>query len=84
METIKQVLFTGWSFMRWARLGFGIFFVVQAFETHHTLVGLVAAFFLFTALTNTGCCGTGGCAMPTNKNSANNSKKISYEATEGS
>ncbi len=63
METIKQTLFTGWNFMRWLRFGFGIFFAMQAFQTHDTLVSFVAAFFLLTAVTNTGCCSSKGCAM---------------------
>jgi hypothetical protein len=63
METIKQALFTGWNFMRWLRLGFGIFFSVQAFQTHDTLISFVAAFFLLTAITNTGCCGNKSCAV---------------------
>jgi hypothetical protein len=73
MQTIKQTLFTGWNFMRWIRLAFGIFFAVQTFQTHDTLVSFVAAFFLFTALTNTGCCGSGGCTL---KNIPDNSTKI--------
>ena len=65
MFTIKKTLFTGWNFMRFLRLGFGIFFLFQAIQTHDTLTGVVGAFFLFTAVTNTGCCGGGSCAVPT-------------------
>lgn len=67
MQTIKQVLFSGWHFMRWLRLIFGIFFLVQAIQVHDTLLGIIAGFFLFTSLTNTGCCGAGGCAVPFQK-----------------
>ncbi len=63
METIKQALFTGWNFMRWLRVAFGIFFGVQAFQTHDTFVGIVSAFFLLTAITNTGCCGNRSCTV---------------------
>jgi len=63
METIKQALFTGWNLMRWLRFGFGIFFAVQAFQTYDTLISFVAAFFLLTAITNTGCCGNKSCAV---------------------
>lgn len=55
MQTIRQALFTGWHLMRLIRLVFGIFFLVQAIQMHDFLVGIIAAFFLITALTNVGC-----------------------------
>ncbi len=61
---IQQTLFTGWHFMRWLRLGLGIILSIQAFEMHDTFSGFIAAFFLFQAITNTGCCGANGCATP--------------------
>ncbi len=64
---IKQTLLTGWNFMRWLRLGLGIFIAIQAIQNHDSLSGFIAAFFLFQAVTNTGCCGANGCAMPTTK-----------------
>jgi hypothetical protein len=64
METIKQTLFTGWHFMRWLRLAFGIFSIIQAIEMHDSLIGAIGGFFLFTAVINTGCCSAGGCATP--------------------
>jgi hypothetical protein len=36
---------------------------VQAFQTHDTLISFVAAFFLLTAITNTGCCSNKSCAV---------------------
>lgn len=71
---IKQTLFTGWNFMRWLRLGFGILIAFQAIETKDSLSGLIAGFFLFQALTNTGCCGVNGCAVPISKNKSENLK----------
>ena len=67
METIQQTLFTGWHFMRWLRLAFGMFFIIQGIQIHDALLGVVGSFFLFTALTNTGCCGAGGCATVVKK-----------------
>ena len=43
--------------MRWLRLSLGVFIGVQAFQTHDLLSGAIALFFLFQAVTNTGCCG---------------------------
>ena len=61
---IKQTLFRNWHFMRWLRLGLGIFIAVQAIKMQDSLSGVIAAVFLFQAFTNTGCCGAGGCGIP--------------------
>jgi hypothetical protein len=79
METIKQTLFTGWSFMRWLRLVFGIFFIIQGIQSSDTLVGVVGVFFLLTAVTNTGCCGAGGCAIPKQDESVGEPEEITFE-----
>ena len=79
METIKQTLFTGWHFMRWLRLVFGIIFIVQAIRTHDMMVGAIAGFFLFTAITNIGCCGAGSCAAPTQMGTQKSIEETSYE-----
>lgn len=62
---ILETLFTGWHFMRWLRLALGLMIAFQALELHDVWMGLMAAFFLFQAATNTGCCGSGRCAIPT-------------------
>ena len=49
---IKQTLFTGWNFMRWLRMGLGVFIAIQAIHTQDTLSGFIATFFLFQAVTN--------------------------------
>lgn len=79
MLTIKQTLFTGWNLMRFLRLGFGLFFVIQAIQTSNTFMGLAGGFFLFTAVTNTGCCAGGSCAAPMNKTESKDIEEISYE-----
>jgi len=63
---MKQTILTGWNFMRWLRLGFGFFFAVEALRTGDKLTGIAAVFFLFTALFNTGCCGS-ACSVPYKK-----------------
>lgn len=79
METIKQTLFTGWHLIRWVRLVFGIFFIVQAIQMHDLMVGAIAGFFLVTAITNTGCCDAGRCAAPTRKATEKSTEEISFE-----
>lgn len=76
---INQMLFTGWTFMRWLRLGFGAFIAVQAIQTHDAFAGFIAAFFLFQAVTNTGCCGAGGCAAPVSKSVGNRTENVEFE-----
>ena len=67
MAAIKQILFTGWHIIRWVRLGLGILIAVQAIQNHDPFSGFIAAFLLFQAATNTGCCGVNGCAVPVSK-----------------
>lgn len=64
MNAIKQTLFSNWHFMRWLRLALGIFAAVQAMQVHDIFLGLLSAFLLIQAFTNTSCCGAGGCAVP--------------------
>lgn len=75
----KETLLTDWNLMRILRLGLGIYIAVQAIETQSALSGVVAVFFLFQAVTNTGCCGSNGCAVPTNKNNPNTNEEVEYE-----
>ncbi len=76
---IYQTLFTGWSFARWLRLGLGILIAVQAVQMHDTASGFIAAFLLVQAVTNTGCCGSGACAVPTPKNNSAKIEDIEFE-----
>ncbi len=61
----KARILTGWHFMRWLRLGMGLYAATVALQMHDPLSGFIAALFLFQAVTNTGCCGANGCAVPT-------------------
>jgi hypothetical protein len=79
MNTIKATLLYNWHFMRVLRLGLGIFIAIQAINTRDVFSGLIAAFFLFQSFTNTGCCGTQGCATPTTKKHSNKIEDIEFE-----
>ena len=76
---IKQTLFTGWHFMRWLRLGLGIFIAIQAFQSYDALLGILAAFFLFQAITNTGCCSATGCVVPSTKSNPHKIEDVEFE-----
>jgi hypothetical protein len=73
-----ETLLTGWHFMRWLRLGLGLMIAFQAVEMHDVWLGLMAVFFLFQAVTNTGCCGASGCAVPT-KTTDGKVEDVTYE-----
>ncbi len=76
---IKQTLLTGWDFMRWFRLGLGVFIAIQAVQTKDSLSGAIAAFLLFQAVTNTGCCGASGCAAPIIKDKTDQTEEVKFE-----
>jgi hypothetical protein len=75
----KETLFNNWNFMRFLRLGLGIYIAIQAVETLSIVSGVVAVFFLFQAITNTGCCGSNGCALPTNKSNSTKTEEVKFE-----
>lgn len=74
-----HTLLNGWNFMRWLRLGLGLFIAIQAIQLHDTLSGFIAAFFLFQSLTNTGCCGVNACAAPPQNSKKATTEEISFE-----
>jgi hypothetical protein len=63
---MKNLLFTNWHAMRWVRLAFGVFLLVQAFFTHEWFFIAFGLFFLIQAVFNFGC-GADGCNVPNNK-----------------
>lgn len=74
-----QTLLTGWNFMRGLRLVLGVIFLMQAIELRDIITGLIATFFLFQAITNTGCCGSNGCAVPKNKTNIEDIQDVTFE-----
>ena len=74
-----QTLFTGWNFMRGLRLVLGVIFLMQAIEMRDIITSLIATFFLFQAATNTGCCGSNGCAVPINKTKVDDMQDVTFE-----
>lgn len=75
----KQTLLTNWNFMRILRLGIGIYIAIQAIETQSAFAGVVAVFFLFQAITNTGCCGSNECAVPIKKSNPDKIDEVDFE-----
>jgi len=75
----KATLLDDWNFMRILRLGLGIYIGFQTIETHSILSGIFAGLFIFQAITNTGCCGSNGCAVPLPKNKSDKTEVLEYE-----
>ncbi|HSN47947.1 MAG TPA: hypothetical protein VLR29_04225 [Flavobacterium sp.] len=75
----KETLLQNWNFMRLLRLGLGIYIAFQAYETLSLLSGVVAAFFIFQAVTNTGCCGSNGCTVPKKKSNPDKTEEVTFE-----
>lgn len=75
----KETFLSNWHFMRILRLGLGIYIAFQAVETRSILSGVIAGFFIFQAITNTGCCGSNGCAIPIKKNNSKTTEEVEYE-----
>ena len=65
MLTYAQLILTNWNAMRWFRLCIGAYVAYEAFMTSDPMLGFISAFFLFQAVTNTGCTGSQGCAAQT-------------------
>jgi uncharacterized membrane protein HdeD (DUF308 family) len=66
MKAIKNRLTTNWHLMRIMRLGIGILILVMGFQTKDWITGVLSAFFIFQAVTDTGCCGTSSCNIEGN------------------
>ena len=64
--------------MRFLRLGLGIAIIVQSAIAKDWTMGILGFLFAGMAVLNIGCCGTGGCSVPT-KRSSETIKDITYE-----
>jgi len=53
--------------MRWIRLISGLFLIMGSWQMRDVWLGLAAGILLFQAITNTGCCATGACPMPSSR-----------------
>ncbi len=56
-------LFSNWHLMRWIALLVGLALGASWFSSGETVTGLFSLFFLFQAVTNTGCM-AGSCRIP--------------------
>lgn len=73
------MIFTGWHFLRWIRLGLGIIIAFQAIQSHDALLGAISGLFLFQTITNTGCCGANGCDVSTKRKKPDATEDVTFE-----
>ena len=79
-QYVANVLFANWNFMRWLRLALGVYLLWQVIQRPDIFTGVVAAFFLFQAITNTGCCGADGCSVSTKERTATSKNdEVTYD-----
>jgi hypothetical protein len=80
IAAIKQQLFTNWHTMRWVALAFGLVLGTNWLINSAPISGFLALFFLFQAVTNTGCL-AGQCApaVPATENKQSNIEDVEYE-----
>lgn len=65
MKTMsKTTLLSNWHTMRWIALSIGIFLAVMAVWYKDIVTGFLSAFFVFQAVTNTGCMVAQSCGAP--------------------
>ena len=72
----KRNIFKNWHTMRIIALLFGLFLAVVAVSDEDKLTGLFSLFFLFQAITNTGCFGKTQCGIPNSPPNYSQSKEF--------
>lgn len=58
---MKQLL-SGWTMMRFLRLGMGIYALVQSVIDHEPVLAFAGVLLTAMAVFNVGCCGVNGCS----------------------
>ena len=74
-----QTLLSDWNFMRFVRLALGVYIGIQAYQTQSILSAILAAFLVYQVITNTGCCGANGCAVPLKEKNNDTVQDVEYE-----
>jgi len=78
LTKVKNQLFTNWHPMRWVALIFGTILFFNWLGNSAPVSGFLALFFLYQAITNTGCL-AGQCAAPVYNEEAVNQSVTEFE-----
>ena len=76
---MKQEIVSKWNFMRFLRLGLGIFIIIQSVIAQDWTMGVLGTVLTIMPVFNIGCCGARGCARVTQKRNSDTAKDITYE-----
>lgn len=79
MNTLKYKLLNNWSIARMVRLAIGLWLAVLGIQSSDWAIGLFGGFFLYQALTDTGCCSSGACAPQHSNTKAEGTETIEFE-----
>jgi hypothetical protein len=83
MSALKERIFNNWDTIRIMRLAIGLMLLVAGIQSRDWMIGLFSIFFIYQAVTATGCCGAGGCARPPRRVSSHevtgDDKHVEYE-----
>lgn len=74
-----KTLLSGWSIFRFLWLVMGVLIAIQAISIKDPLAGFLSAFFLFRAVTNTGCCGVSSCSVDKSKAENTTIENVEFE-----
>lgn len=78
LKSLRENLLTNWHPLRWVALGIGLIAGYNWLVGGSALLGFMSLFFLFQAVTNTGCLG-GHCSPALAKMSKNDTDEIEFE-----
>jgi hypothetical protein len=75
---MKDTILTGWNFMRFLRLGIGLYVLIQSLLNAQYMLAFVGGVFIFQAVMNMGCAACA--ATPAAKVNPNaNPDEVSFE-----
>ena len=69
----------GWNIMRLIRLALGIIILVQGIGMRDAVYSMMGVFLSALAFLNIGCCGAGGCSVPSSYKSSKTLEETDYE-----
>lgn len=76
-STIIKTTFSDWHTMRWIALAIGLFLGIMAILYEDAVTGLFSGFFIFQAVTNTGCMVSQSCGVPQQEKLKNSTEQES-------
>ncbi|MBX3239122.1 MAG: hypothetical protein KIT80_10100 [Chitinophagaceae bacterium] len=76
---MKDIILNNWNFMRFLRLGIGVFILVQGILMQDWVVAALGGLFSLMPVLNIGCCGAGGCSVPVQKREGDKAGKVVFE-----